>query len=108
MANYYASCRTNYFKVNSAEAFIVAMNRIPGLEVCDEGDNKFCLLGDDPDGAGWPSWIWSPEEEDDIEIDLMDEVSQHLADGEVAIFMEVGAEKLRYVVGSAIAINNKG
>ena len=108
MANYYASCRTNYFKVNDADEFKRAMDAIPGLDVCDEGDNKFCLLGDDPDGAGWPSFIYDEDEGDDIEVDLYGEVSKHLADGEVAIFMEVGAEKLRYVVGYAFAINNKG
>jgi hypothetical protein len=35
-------------------------------------------------------------------------VARHLADDEVAIFMEAGAEKHRYVAGNAIAINSKG
>jgi len=107
MANYYASCRTNYFKVKDAEAFKAEMDKIPGVEVCNESDNTFCLLGDDPDGAGWPTWIWSDLEEDHVEVDLMAEVADHLADGEVAIFMEAGAEKLRYICGLAVAVNNK-
>jgi len=37
----------------------------------------------------------------------MEMVADHLIDGEVAIFMECGAEKLRYIVGCAVAVNNK-
>jgi len=106
MANYYASCRTNYFNVKDADAFKRAMNKIPGLDV-QEDALGFCILGDDPDGAGWPSWIWSDSEEDHVEVDLMAEVADHLDDGEVAIFMEAGAEKLRYIIGHAVAVNNK-
>lgn len=38
----------------------------------------------------------------------MEEVAKHLADGEVAIFIEVGSKKMCYLVGVATAINNKG
>ena len=108
MANYYANCRTNYFHVKDAKAFKNAMDALPGLDVCAEGDNKFCLLGDDPDGAGWPCWGYDEENDQDIEIDLPMIVSEHLVDGEVAIFMESGAEKLRYIVGYAVAVNSHG
>jgi len=107
MANYYASCRSNYFKVKDEDAFILAMSEIPGIEVSQEANDTFCLLGGDPDGAGWPSWV-QDDDGKDIEIDLPLEVSKYLADGEVAIFMESGAEKLRYVVGYAVAINSQG
>lgn len=108
MANYYAACRTNYFKVKDNDAFEKAMANIPGIDVCDGGDKGFCLLGDDPDGAGWPAWLYDEENGDDIELDIGQVVAEHLPDGEVAIFMESGAEKLRYVVGYAFAVNNKG
>ena len=48
------------------------------------------------------------DERQDEERDLIIELSGHLADGWVAILMEAGAEKLRYVSGFAIAVNNRG
>lgn len=108
MANYYSSCRTNYFKVKDKAAFELAMSEIPCIEVVHKENDSFCLLGDDPDGGGWPSWMQDEDTEEEREIDLPLEVSKHLIDGEVAIFMESGAEKLRYIVGYAIAINSKG
>ena len=40
--------------------------------------------------------------------DFFNELAEQLVDGEVAVMMEAGAEKLRYVSGWAIAINSKG
>ena len=72
---------------------------------------RFALLDDY--GEGWPSsrYIFdeeSGEEIDDEEFDIIDAVADHLLDGEVAVFQEVGAEKLRYVSGWSIAINSEG
>jgi hypothetical protein len=39
--------------------------------------------------------------------DFIDELAEHLADGWVAIMKEIGSEKLRYITGFSIAINNK-
>ena len=107
MANYYASCRTNYFQVKDSDEFMEAMAAVPSIEV--EGTEKgFVILGACADSSGWPSWVYNEETGEDIEIDLPLLVSEHLKDDEVAIFMEAGAEKLRYVCGYAEAINNKG
>jgi hypothetical protein len=102
MANYYASCRTNYFKVKDSAAFQEAMSEIPDLDVIEE-EKSFVILLDCPDGGGWPSFAYNGEA-----IDLPVLVSQHLADNSVAVFIEAGAEKLRYICGYAEAINNKG
>lgn len=109
MANYYASCRTNYFKVKDEEAFLAAMERVPDIEI-DVDAKGVCILGNNPDGAGWPQWTYGEDggEDIDLEFDLVVAVSEHLQDGEVAIFMESGAEKLRYIVGYAEAINSDG
>jgi hypothetical protein len=45
--------------------------------------------------------------EEYVEVDFVDELAVHLADHEVAIMMETGYEKMRYLVGYAIAVNNK-
>ena len=113
MANYYSACRTNYFKVKDAEEFLKVMETIPNIEVIHEPEGakyagKFVILGDDPDGGDWPCYSYDQDTGEETEIDITKIISEHLIDGEVAIFMDAGAEKLRYVAGSAFAINNKG
>lgn len=44
----------------------------------------------------------------DITIDLPRLVSHYLAEGEVAVFMQAGAENVRYVSGWATAVNHLG
>lgn len=107
MANYEASCRSNYFNVKDGDAFLEEMSAIPFIEALNT-EKGFVILGDCSNGSGWPSWVYDEETDEDIEIDLPEIVSKHLVDGDVAIFMESGAEKLRYIVGYAEAINNKG
>jgi hypothetical protein len=41
-------------------------------------------------------------------LDLFGEVAGHLVEGSVAVFIEVGAEKLRYLTGWAVAVNSSG
>jgi len=45
---------------------------------------------------------------DGLNTDFYTEFSRHLEKDEVAILMEVGSEKLRYLVGFAMAINHEG
>ncbi len=112
MANYYASARTNYFNVKDGDAFVEVFNNIDGVEVIREHSSddsgKYGLLSTGE--AGFPSWIYDEESGgDETEIDIMQMVSEHLIDAdEIAIFMEAGAEKLRYIIGSAFAINGEG
>ena len=48
-------------------------------------------------------------ENDEVEeIDLAGELAVHLEDGWVAVLMEAGAEKCRYVANWALAVNSKG
>jgi hypothetical protein len=110
MANYYGNARSNYFHVKDEEAFLAAMEKLPDIEIhrSNNDEGAFCILGCNADGAGWTQWMWDEEIEDDVEVDLPGVVSEHLVDGEVAIFMETGSEKLRYLVGWAEAINSEG
>ncbi len=107
MANYYGSARTNYFYVKDDKAFEEELNAIDGVQVETDKEGRFCLLCDDETG-NFPSWQYDSETEDETEIDVSGMVAPHLKDGEVAIFIEVGAEKLRYLNGYAYAVNNKG
>lgn len=72
--------------------------------------------GDISDDGAWPSQAWV-EHEDEVgggwtedweEIDIVDELAEHLEDGSVAVLMEAGSEKHRYVCGYATAVNSNG
>jgi hypothetical protein len=115
MANYYGSCRTNYFKVKDEKAFEAAVEALPDIEfhrsdgaIDAKHEGLYCILGNNADGAGWPTHQYNEKLDDYNDFDLVSEVYPHLADGEVAIFMEVGAEKLRFLVGYTEAVNNTG
>lgn len=108
MANYSGSARTNYFSVRDADAFrsFAAKYR---LEVI-ERDGLFGLLpGGWTDDGTFPSYDPDMEEETgDGAIDFIQLLSGHLAEGSVAVIMEVGAERLRYLGGNAIAVDHTG
>lgn len=106
MANYYADARSNYFRVKDEQAFRDALAPYE-VEIVKRNAVEYALLANGGDCNGWPSWSVN-EQDEDVEIDFPALVAEHLADGEVAIFMEAGAEKLRYIVGQAIAINANG
>ena len=116
MANYYGSARSNEFRVKDIDAFKKAAAEINvGVWVDDPAAGLVSAYSEDPDGAGWPSWVYrelpedAPDDVDEyVEVDLAAFVAPHLADGSVAIFFEAGAEKLRYVVGTALAVNAAG
>ena len=105
MANYYSSARTNYFRVKDVDAFNKWIKQFSGLEtIVHETEGTIGILFDGESGV--PSFR---EVDGDYEhLDFMEELALHLADNEVAILQEAGAEKLRYINGYAIAVNNKG
>jgi hypothetical protein len=110
MATYTSSARTNYFRVKDVDAFNKWIKQFSGLEtIVQERQGTVGILFDD----GVPTYRWGTIEGDEIdfnevEIDFMEELALHLADEEVAVLQEVGAENLRFVNGYAIAVNNKG
>lgn len=103
MANYNCTSRTNYFRVKDEAAF-KAWADSSSLTVIKQGELVGLLPGDYTDDGSFPTY----DGENDEEIDFMHELSKHLAPGQVAIRVEAGAEKSRYVVGRADAINANG
>lgn len=105
MANYEGVARTNYFRVKVEQKFRDWAKK----RQCDiaegRGNQKgtFAIFPNDYHEGSFLDW--DPETEEHI--DIMDELADHLADGSVAIIMESGHEKLRYISGYAEAINNK-
>lgn len=109
MANYYASARSNKFKVTNLEDFQANMPSDIEVYIEDLQENIVCLLcnGDGTSG-GWPTSIYCEDTEEYEDWDVESYVSEFLVDGEWCVIQEVGAEKLRYLIGYSLAFNNKG
>lgn len=107
MANYVGSARSNYFRVRDAAVFLDWVETLPGVVASREDQDRFVLLVENGDDGGWPNWRYDDEGEDE-EINLYAELAGHLSEGEVAVLQEVGAEKLRYLVGHAVAVDHRG
>lgn len=111
MATYYATARSNYFQVKDIKAFQDAMDE-HNVEVWVQEPTESTepvLVGVTPeDSDGWPSVVFNEITQECEDVDFFSLVASHLVEGSVAIFMEVGAEKLRYVLGYAHAINSAG
>lgn len=114
MANWHGTARSNYFRVRDETGFLRWVDGLPGVTGSRHGedgglgerDERFCLL--EEDGEGWPGCRHDQETGGVRDIDIVDELWPHLADGEVAVLQESGAEKLRYVTGYAVAVNSRG
>jgi len=116
MANYYAAARSNYFAVRDEQAFR-EWAKLLGLEILEpvhrdkvaDGIRRYGITpGNGDDSGAWPTSLYNDDTDDFDDIDVSEQLSAHLADDEVAVLMEVGNEKLRYVCGSAVAVNHKG
>lgn len=105
MADWYGTARSNYFRVKDPDAFLQWAERHElGVFKSEERAELFAIHAGDTDKGSWPSY----DMETDTEFDLLAELAEHLVKGQIAVLMEAGAEKLRYVTGVAVAVNHKG
>ena len=105
MANYMGWARSSYVKVKDKEAFRAFLDRFGGaVEMIEDDKGRVGFLA--PEGI--PSTYMPDDTSQEAEdVDFVSELAAHLTGNEVVIVMEVGYEKMRYLVGYAIAINNK-
>ncbi len=103
MANWYGTARSNYFKVKDADAFKAWVDSLSDC-VLIERNGLYGFYSECPDSGGFPSQRYDDETEDYVDIDMVGELSAHLVEGEVAILMEAGAEKVRYISGWSLAV----
>ena len=78
---------------------------------CDGKTTKQMLVGflGEDDKGSLPHFREDENTGVDLDFDdFLQELAKHLVDGWVAVMVEVGAEKLRYVTGYACAVNSKG
>ncbi|HBC87083.1 MAG TPA: hypothetical protein DCZ94_09030 [Lentisphaeria bacterium] len=107
MADYYGYARSNYFRVKDMARFKAAMDKcdvriITGVGRGRKGKVALLATGE----AGWDS-SYVDGNGKEINFNIIDIVAPRLEDGEVAVFMSIGYEKLRYLAGDAFAINNR-
>lgn len=107
MADWFGTSRSNYFRVKDPAQFEEEMATFSGLDVRQTKEGYYALFGDDGYG-GWPSASYNEETGDESDFDIVEIVSRHLAEGEVAVFMSAGAEKLRYISGYSEAVDHTG
>ncbi|MFZ5497280.1 MAG: hypothetical protein ACOZE5_18310 [Verrucomicrobiota bacterium] len=106
MANFYCTARTNYFAVKNEKKFLawVAQREITAVR-SQEQSSQFALFpGESDDGGAFPNY----DCETDDEIDFVAELAGHLRKGSVAVIVEAGAEKLRYISAHATAVAADG
>jgi hypothetical protein len=107
MANYYGMARTNYFKVKDRHLFEEWLAKVPDTTLIERG-NMVGISMYESDNGCFPSFFFDDDHDEPTEFDIIAELSKHLAEGEVAILIEVGHEKARYACGWAAAVNDKG
>lgn len=107
MANFYGTARSNYFQVKDADAFEAWAAGLD-VTVMTNVDGKFGIFAANTDDGCFPS-VYAPEDVDeDYPLGIAEELAKHLADGEVCVLMEAGAEKHRYITAWAVAFDNTG
>jgi hypothetical protein len=99
MANWYGTCRSNYFRVKDEAAFLEWIADFEATVIRDDDDKVGFISNDEYGGVprNWP-------DDDEEPISILEGIAEHLAENHVCVILEAGAEKARYVTGQAIAI----
>lgn len=108
MANYYSTCRSNYFAVKDESKFLAFLdlyNVTPITEVTNEGVTYHGFLSEDENGL--PT-RFTENGTDEVMFTIDEEIAEHLAEDQVCVILDAGAEKQRYVGGNASAIHSSG
>ncbi len=107
MANWYGTARTNYFRVKDPTAFKAWIESLPSCVLIEQDGGLFGFYSTD-DSGGFPCDRFDEASGEHVDFELADELVPHLAEGEVAILTQAGAEKVRYITGYALAITWDG
>lgn len=98
MANWYGTCRSNYFKVKDLEAFSTMLDTMEAELITK--DDLVGFIASNESGSIPDTY---PEDDSDP-VSILDLIADHLAENHVCVIQEVGAEKARYLTGYAFAI----
>lgn len=107
MANYYCTCRTNYFKVTDEDKYKELFENLEAEDIIEDFTEE-TEDGTILHGFGCYASIDYPSKEDEYDFDeFIKGIQSILPDDEAFMFFESGHEKLRYVVGYCTVVTNK-
>lgn len=109
MSDYYATSRTNFFRVLDIAVFKAAMEAFE-VRVYDgtgADDGKLMLSAEGSFGT-WPTTTLNHDTHEFDDIDFAGLLADHLPEGEVLVMVSAGAQKLCDVGGEAVAIMSNG
>jgi hypothetical protein len=115
MANWCGTARSNHFRVKDEFAFRAWAGAL-GLDVVESSGSPglFSVFpGKTSEDGDWPSSRLREagndfDRDEEESVDFFAELSEHLADGQVAVLMTAGSEKSAYITGVAVAVNALG
>jgi hypothetical protein len=109
MADYNAKAASNTFVVMDEDAFHAAMATVELVSArAPSGEPGRVYVYSESDHGTWPAERYDPATDDYVSLDIPALIAPHLADGQVVVLKEAGAEKARYVGGVAVAFNAAG
>lgn len=102
MADYQGAARSNFFRVKDLNGLRASAERFGLVVQGHPAQPDYVMLYPTSDDGGWPSWQVEGEETgNDVAFDPIEHICPYLAEGQVVILIEAGAEKLNYVSGWA-------
>ena len=106
MSSWCGTARSNHIKVVDMADLLEALAPFD-IEVLPGDEGKHYLTpGSSSDSGGWPAFSLSGDAE--VEFDPAVHICPFMADGEILVMMEAGAERLRYITGEAQAYSKWG
>lgn len=103
MASYTGFGRTEPFDVKNVAALKEALIDADVTVHVEPGMSNTVVVLSELDDGGWTTF-----DEDDNEVDFIELIVPHIADGDIAIFLHIGREKMRYLNSIAVAVTNDG
>ncbi len=106
VATYYGQGRTNTFAVRDVDAVKAALADYE-IEVIERGDSQVTLLANSEDGD-FSVWTFDDEGDTEDSVFIPDMIADHLQDGQIAVFVHSGWEKMRYMSAWGLAVHSDG
>ncbi|WP_099020825.1 hypothetical protein [Mycolicibacterium palauense] len=111
MADYYGKGRTNVFKVKDIDALTTALagaDFIVDTRPDRGADAVFIRVSDDDASGSWGQLVYTDDDAEPTQLSVPDMIAEHLQHDQVAVFVHVGSEKLRYLSAYSIAVHADG
>ena len=88
--------RSNYFRVKDEAAFRewAESREIEVWNTDEDRGSYFSISSRESNGEGWRRLTFDEESNDPLDLNIAEELAEHLQDGSVAVLIEIGAEKL--------------